>query len=255
MPTKLFPELGIQTYGFGQMQWTYRGHHIIGHTGSIPGQKSILIRLVDDDFGVMLATNEEVFGISAVYSIPYRILDDYLGLEPIDWDTRYTEEFVQTVTAYHPKPEEPVSPPPPTDIEGEYSHPVYGKLQLTSFKIPQVDMWDSVMGLEQHGTAEIVYVSPFEKLFSSHLVFIPFSGRVFNWTAVLAGPVLDENGQPTSEFVGGADGAGSAYIDEHGIGMFGNFWGAGEAVPVVHADLEMKDVEQRAEVWYAKLPQ
>jgi hypothetical protein len=83
-----FPELGVMTYGMGQQINTYRGHRIIEHTGTIPGQVSRILRLPDLGVGVVLMVNDHEFGFQFVMAAGWKILDQLLRMEPIDWERR-----------------------------------------------------------------------------------------------------------------------------------------------------------------------
>ena len=250
---KAFPELSFQIYGQGQWTQFYRGHKVVSHTGGLPGQNSILIRLVDDDFGLMLATNEQALSLS-IFVIAYRILDDYLGLPPIDWEGRYVQQWIKQAEAIPRIPKNPKSPT--HDVEGLYHHPVYGDINLVKLDIVRNGFEQHVETALQHQLREYnnaVYYAPYNKVFSTHIALTHFSGNAYNWTTMLLKASLKpDSSRSSSEYGAPIVQAGSAYIDEKGIGMFGNFWGAGEEIPVVHAAEDMSDVEARAEVWFAR---
>lgn len=73
------------TYGAGQAMYTYRGHYIIEHGGTLPGQKSQVIRVPGSGIGVAVMVNDHEFGTGFYQVVRRRILDQLLGLEPIDW--------------------------------------------------------------------------------------------------------------------------------------------------------------------------
>lgn len=88
-----FPELGKLTYGMGQQMNTYRGHRIIEHIGTIPGQVSRVLRVPDLGVGLVIMTNEhggvhDRLGFLFAMTASWRVLDHLLGLQPIDWERR-----------------------------------------------------------------------------------------------------------------------------------------------------------------------
>ncbi|RDB26831.1 Gigasin-6 [Hypsizygus marmoreus] len=84
-----FPELSPLVYGAGQELGTYRGHEIIEHGGSVPGYNSVIARLPFNNLGVAVLTNDNEYGGVISEIIRYRLLDVSLGLEPVDWNSRY----------------------------------------------------------------------------------------------------------------------------------------------------------------------
>ena len=66
------PHDGIISYGLGQMQWSINGVNVIGHTGSVPGQMSIMIRIPDYKAALMVMTNDGDLGAPIMKLIAYR---------------------------------------------------------------------------------------------------------------------------------------------------------------------------------------
>ncbi|MDE2730817.1 MAG: serine hydrolase [Bacteroidota bacterium] len=67
------------TYAFGQVVGSYRGLRTVSHSGSWAGFRSMLLRIPEHDFSVILLSNTA--DISAP-ELVYRIADAYLDLEP-----------------------------------------------------------------------------------------------------------------------------------------------------------------------------
>ena len=85
MPSK---EIGPSSYGMGWVISSYRGRPLWWHNGGIDGFYALLSLLPDDHFGVVILTN--VFGSNRVPEIvSYRLYDQMLGLEPVDWAKRF----------------------------------------------------------------------------------------------------------------------------------------------------------------------
>ncbi len=61
----------------------------IEHGGSVPGQMSQVIRLPNQNIGVSVVVNDDQLGTAAAnFAIKWRVIDELLGLKPIDWETR-----------------------------------------------------------------------------------------------------------------------------------------------------------------------
>ncbi|ORX36667.1 beta-lactamase/transpeptidase-like protein [Kockovaella imperatae] len=256
-----WPELGAESYGLGQISFSFRGHQVVTHSGGLPGATSLLLRLVNDDYGIMIATNEGDLSMSVLYGLGHRFLEDHLGLEPIDWVERYTDQWVnrknenQVIAPKHPKPS-----PSRKEVEGMYEHPVYGSFDIRAVEPLSVSM-DSLdsnvqaLITEQFSDhLEGIYFAHVRMIFANYIVFTRVSGNVFSWTALDLYPTLNEDRSKSKVFGNAlAPATGSAFISSKGIGMFGNFWGAGDAVPVEKAEEDMDYVEKRAEVWFKKV--
>lgn len=90
-PPSFTPELDLispTTYGAGQSMYTYRGHYIIDHGGSLPGQTSQVLRVPGAGIGIAIMVNDYEFGLGFYQVVQWRILDHLLGLEPIDWASK-----------------------------------------------------------------------------------------------------------------------------------------------------------------------
>ena len=251
-----YPELGVETYGLAQITFTYRGHKVVTHSGGLPGQNSLLLRLVDDGFGIFITTNEQDLAVQMLYTIGYRFLDDHLGLEPIDWETRYLSKALGSPADYTLPPERPVPSPREEEVVGKYHHPVYGVLDLQLLSVEDASSEASGLteaAFESKSKSTTIYIAPVNKLFTNYVAFSPFSGNVFNWTGALAKVALNEDRSKSDTVAGLTERqSGSCVITDDGIGMFGNFWGAGSEVQVQHAEVGMKHVKERAEVWFDK---
>jgi Domain of unknown function (DUF3471) len=91
--------------------------------------------LPDDGIGVAVMANTTASAITPV--VAYRVLDDLLGLEPIDWFATFKPRFDTVMTgmrearaARRVVPDAPL-PRPLEAYAGEYEHPGYGTLTVT----------------------------------------------------------------------------------------------------------------------------
>lgn len=58
-------------------------------TGSVPGFRSAVVHLPDDGFGVAILANDDTLGgLAAWVALKFRIVDELLGLNTIDWKSR-----------------------------------------------------------------------------------------------------------------------------------------------------------------------
>lgn len=79
----------FQSYGLGFVVRDYRGHKLITHTGGLPGYVSRVAMVPDLRLGVAVLTNQEEG--AAFEAITARVLDHYLGAEPVDWIGAWAE--------------------------------------------------------------------------------------------------------------------------------------------------------------------
>jgi hypothetical protein len=82
------PELSLREYGLAQASFTYRGYQVVEHGGDVPGQKSQVIRLPGEMIGIAIMVNDEQLGGTFHEVAKWRIIDELLGLKPIDWESR-----------------------------------------------------------------------------------------------------------------------------------------------------------------------
>ncbi|KAF5376299.1 hypothetical protein D9615_008485 [Tricholomella constricta] len=140
-----YPELSPKVYGPAQWRYTYRGHEVLEHGGNNPGFKSQVARFPDlagkiprfpnaTGLGIAVFSNDADGGV-VLESVKWRIVDELLGLEEIDWYSRYVKEqeayYADKRQAALPRPANPQSPPRPLQNLQNYtfSHPAYGVLR------------------------------------------------------------------------------------------------------------------------------
>ncbi|ORX36668.1 beta-lactamase/transpeptidase-like protein [Kockovaella imperatae] len=250
------PELGVSTYGLGQMVYTYRGYRITGHSGGLPGQNTLMLRL-DDGYAIMVATNEVWARLPILNDVIYRYIDDHLGLKPLDWTKRAFERLVRNTRRDLVVPKDPVPPLSSERIKGRYTNLAYADLVLSVLPLDTAEDTpfhvDSklFLNLFPHikGTR---YGSPMSKVFVDFIGFIPISDNVYHWVCLTTRPILDANGEESVQRGVVDYEVGTAIFTEDGLGMFGNFWGAGPDVPVTQADVGMEEVKRSAEVFFER---
>ena len=132
-----FSELGPISYGLGFFLTTYRGHEVAWHSGSIDGFSALMTLLPREKAGLIVLTNLSGSRPAPII-LTRRILDDLLGLEPIDWFARGRETDAKTeATARENQEREasaarPTGPPthPWSDYAGLFEHPAYGRIEI-----------------------------------------------------------------------------------------------------------------------------
>jgi hypothetical protein len=130
-----FPASTRHAYGLGWMIGRYRNRRLLEHSGGVDGFQTECMLLPDHGVGVAVMTNTSTGAMAPV--VAYRVLDELLGLEPIDWFSTFKDRF-DTLTAgmREVRGARRVVPgaalPRPLDAYvGEYEHPGYGTLSVT----------------------------------------------------------------------------------------------------------------------------
>ncbi len=114
----------------------YRDHRLAEHGGGIDGFQAECMLLPDDGVGVAVMTNTSSSAMAPV--VAYRMLDELLGLEPLDWfssfKARYDAATAGIREARSARRVVPGAPlPRPLDAyAGQYQHPGYGTLTITA---------------------------------------------------------------------------------------------------------------------------
>jgi CubicO group peptidase (beta-lactamase class C family) len=132
---RTFPASTRHAYGLGWMIGRYRDHRLLEHGGGIDGFQTEVMLLPDHGIGVAVMTNTSSSAMAPV--VAYRVLDELLGLEPLDWFSEFKARFDTAVTgrqevraARRVVPDAPL-PRPLDAYAGEYEHPGYGTLSIT----------------------------------------------------------------------------------------------------------------------------
>ena len=132
---RTFPASTRYAYGLGWLIGRYRDHRLLEHGGGIDGFVTECMLLPDDGIGVAVMTNTSSSLMAPV--VAYRVLDELLGLEPLDWFSDFKARFDTVMagmgearTARRVVPDAPL-PRPLEAYAGEYEHPGYGTLTIT----------------------------------------------------------------------------------------------------------------------------
>jgi CubicO group peptidase (beta-lactamase class C family) len=133
---RTFPASTRHAYGLGWLIGRYRDHRLLEHGGGIDGFQTECMLLPDDGIGVTVMTNTSSSAMAPV--VAYRVLDELLGLEPLDWFASYKPRFDTIMAGMREAraarrivPDAP-RPRPLDAYAGEYEHPGYGTLTITA---------------------------------------------------------------------------------------------------------------------------
>jgi hypothetical protein len=207
--------------------------------------------------GFFLGINDNQIGNVIQPVIVYRLLDDIIGLDPIEWEERFITKDLRKEPTYNPLPDKPRSAPDSALLIGKYHDKGYGSLELLDFKHHGQSYMSGVDGhadpreylqaistamAAQPGISEPLMFAHIGKLFGSVYVYSHFDGPIFNVTTV------NMKEHPKGELTAYIDWTNVAvFVEGKGMGMFQNFWGGEEfKSPVEH------HVEEEAEVWFRK---
>ncbi|KAF8067004.1 beta-lactamase/transpeptidase-like protein [Lyophyllum atratum] len=249
-----FPELSPVVYGGGQGRSTYRGHDLIEHGGNVPGHNSQIARLPNDGLGVMVYSNDNTFGGLTMEVIKYRLIDEALGLEPIDWSTRYKTLVTQSLGSSPAPTPRPANATLPSGIAGTYNNGGYGSFELCPVSPPLPASASQkcktlaaiapriLPGAVTPGVP--TFLAEWNSPWGSHVRFSHFTGNTFNLSMLSSFPTGN-----ASEPFWTSDGTGAmAQFATGGVGLMG-IWGAGDGV----SEPEGKTVRERAEVWFDRM--
>jgi CubicO group peptidase (beta-lactamase class C family) len=133
---RTFPASTRHAYGLGWLIGRYRDHRLLEHGGGIDGFQTECMLLPDDGIGVAVMTNTSSSAMAPV--VAYRVLDELLGLEALDWFSDFKPRFDTLMAGMREArevrrvvPGAPLSRPLDAYV-GEYEHPGYGTLAITA---------------------------------------------------------------------------------------------------------------------------
>jgi CubicO group peptidase (beta-lactamase class C family) len=132
----LGPEMLPASYGLGWFIVPYRGHQMIYHPGGIDGFTALVALLPDEKTGVVVLSNLGGSWLPGI--IAFRVLDEALGMEPVDWSSRMEQQHEQSLAAQNQGEDQLADGrkegrPPAHALEeyaGEYEHPGYGVIAV-----------------------------------------------------------------------------------------------------------------------------
>ncbi|KAJ6566564.1 beta-lactamase/transpeptidase-like protein [Mycena capillaripes] len=263
-PVAPFPELSPKVYGGGQMRGTYRGVGHLQHGGDVPGFKSQITRIPNQNLGVAVLSNDGSFGTQISEAIKFRIIDEALKLEPIDWTARYKSAIAESFngrTIPTPRPENATSPSLPLQsLAGKYQDLAYGPIELC------------LVSQEMHSTTSDTCLRLQDEISTTlpdaldlriptlltrwygagvtHLAFSHFEHNVFNVSALCSIATRNSSDNPywvyglrDSTFI-------AEFSEDDGLGVaIRGLWGSGAGVPSPSGST----VKERAEIWFKQV--
>jgi hypothetical protein len=201
--------------------------------------------------GFFTAINDDDVGLALKAPIVYRILDDLLNLEPIDWEERLVTRAYKKEPSYTAIPKHPRTPPPPDQVIGTYHAAGYDSINVQNIDhltaeqdilTPSaLNAIKDAMKLSE-GISEPTYIANLGKAFTDVMVFSHFDGPIFNTTALSI-----NRGYKGKVIASVSEHNSAVFSGEQGFGMFDNFWGGAKGKRPVE-----QDVEKQCEVWFAK---
>jgi hypothetical protein len=235
---------------------------MFSHIGDVPGHMTHIARLPALGIGIFLGFNDD--GGHLVHTpIMYRLLDDLLGLEPINWEERLITA-ARTAPSHVPVTVNPRPIPAITSLAGTYFDKGYDSLQIQIFDNP--DKWDqSFLSDYAPGTTARSYFDAITKVMETQIgisstepLLFAHTGKLFVSAYVYAhrdGPIFNVSminikQNKAGELAASSGGACMAVFvqgEGKGMGMFENFWGGRHGKKAVE-----KNVEIEAEVWFDK---
>jgi CubicO group peptidase (beta-lactamase class C family) len=133
---RLWPERSNPQYGMGWFVTAYRGVTLVDHGGNLEGASTTLGFVPGRGVGVYATVN--VSGSALRDVILYAAIDRLLGLPPVDWSTRFREQYVKGRAAEKAARDQKVNAGKPgtrpgftlDDYVGDYEHPAYGLMRI-----------------------------------------------------------------------------------------------------------------------------
>lgn len=123
-------------YGLGFQLRDYKGRKIAMHGGALQGFYSTVLMVPEEKLGIAILTNAE--NSPAMASLYYRILDQYLKVQPTDWIQLYAdqeaamhkEELERQGKEHGARAAESKPSLPLSAYDGEYEDAWYGKVSI-----------------------------------------------------------------------------------------------------------------------------
>jgi hypothetical protein len=212
--------------------------------------------------GIFLGFNDD--GGHLVHTpIMYRLLDDLLGLEPIDWEERLITA-ARKAPSHVPVTVNPRPIPAIASLAGTYFDKGYGTVKIQEFDNP--DKWDqSFLSDFAPGTTAKSYYEALTKVMATQVgisstkpLLFAHTGKLFVSAYVYThsdGPIFyvsminikQNKAGELAASIGGSCKAVFVESEGKGVGMFENFWGGRHGKKAVE-----ENVEAEAEVWFSK---
>ncbi|KAJ6469452.1 beta-lactamase/transpeptidase-like protein [Mycena sanguinolenta] len=250
-----WPELSPAVYGGGLVQWSYRGHDLVEHNGADPGFFAQITRLPEDGAGVAVFTNDDLGEYTSLI-IKYRIIDAILGMDPLDWDSRYkaqAQEVASALAGFLPGPPNASLPFELAAAEGNYRNLGYGPdITLCAPSVGSSNctaLFATLNSTFPDELAQADLVWAWDTLIATYVLLKHFDGALFNVTAFVPEPTGNAS-RPLWAYSSGLEGNIAEFeltTDTiSGFGIRGGIWGAAPTI----GEPQGSTVEDRSEVWF-----
>ncbi len=80
-------EFSLHSFALGWHVCSYRGYKLFQHSGSIDGFQTYISLVPSKNLGIVVLSNRGVNPLP--FAITYSLIDDYLGLKPINWPNKF----------------------------------------------------------------------------------------------------------------------------------------------------------------------
>ncbi|KAG6906760.1 hypothetical protein DXG01_012263 [Tephrocybe rancida] len=265
-----WPEYSLYAYGAAQLQITYRGHLIIEHGGFIRGFNTQISRLPNDNFGVSVLTNDNEYGKVIGEIIKNHIIDKTLGLEPLDWNSRFKAQKSILPPKATPRPENVTLPSLGfANLTGTFSNDGYGPIELCLLAPQDPAATDSCKTLAANATTILpgllrpgipTFIGQVDSPWFSHIVVEHFNANLFNVSLFISTPTNDsslpywtfnDKRQSDNQMITELDvDATSGLVALGFAGFWGGLWdGASAGVPKPVGN----SVRERAEAYFERV--
>ncbi|KAF5371351.1 hypothetical protein D9615_009703 [Tricholomella constricta] len=262
-PVASFPELSPSVYGGGLLRNAYRGHEVVWHSGGTPGFLSQISRLPSDNLGIAVLCNDNDYGSILIQIINYRLMDEALGLEKIDWDTRFRAILSPLPPPSTPRPANASLPSANfTALAGMYDNAGYGKVEFCFVSSDYPAASSSCKALAANLSTILpgavnpkvpTFIGAWDSPWASHIRVSHFDGNQFNVSVLNSFPTNNASAEPYWTYGGDTTFDTTIYAESIVTGRryslaFTGFWGAGD-IP----KLQGETVRDRAEVVFDKV--
>ncbi|KAF7345808.1 Beta-lactamase class penicillin binding protein [Mycena venus] len=259
-PVAPFPELSPKVYGGGQMRGTYRGvgefsfawgrrnpfDNSLQHGGVVPGFKSQITRIPNENLGVAVLSNDDFFGTQISEAIKFRIIDKALKLEPIDWTARYKSAISKAFSGRTIPTPRPVNATLPSlslqSLAGKYQDQAYGPIELCLVS-QEMDSTSSDTCVRLRAEIPIALPGALDLSIPTlltrwggtgvtHLAFSHFERNVFNVSGLCSIATKNSSDNPYWAYALRDPTLVAEFSEDDGLGVaIRGLWGPGEGVP------------------------
>lgn len=238
------------------------------HDGALPGSNSFFARVRNESVGVFTIANDDALATIWYEIVRPLVLDDLLGLGPVQADNSTTPGGVEEGDPAAGLPVKTLRPESPRAApEGlvgtSFAAPGYAPFTIASLDLSDANAVDAarlpieflrtdiatLQGLDfSEGT--ILYAA-WNQTVANYLLFNHFDGPLYNTTVLYTRPSLPyPSGETAPAVLGKYFGSATAVFTDSGVGFFDGFWSS----PTTPGNLPAVEegVEEAAEVFFTR---